>query len=61
MYTSAEISWQCLLSLFTQILLFICTYIKMHVHRYFPLYDALTGVTQRALCHGVLVRYKIHL
>ena len=33
----------------------------MHVHRYFPLYDALTSVMQRALCHRVLVKYKIHL
>ena len=44
-----------------EILLFICTYIYMHLPRYYLRYDVLTGVMQRALCHKVLVRYKIHL
>ena len=31
------------------ILLFICTHIWIHIHRYFPLYDALTGCNAERL------------
>ena len=49
------------ITVYVNIIVYMYLYTDAHAQVYFSLYDALTGVMERALCHRVLIRYNIHL